>query len=513
MPISKDFLLLDCTLRDGGYYTNWDFPDTIIKDYLEAMNKLPIDYVELGYRSNKNSGYAGAFFYLPQSLINICRDICTKKLAIILNEKAVSVDEVKKLLEPCKNVISMVRLAVAPENTYRAIGLARKVRELGFEVGFNVMYASKWEDEFYTKNVIKELNSVANYFYIVDSYGGLFPEDVEQIISKLKQSLTIPIGFHGHNNLEMALINSLTALQAGATIIDATVSGMGRGAGNCKTELLLTLLNKKKDLEVDFDVLHEVTQSFLELHDIYKWGTNLPYMVSGAFSVPQNEVINKVNKRFFSLTSMVNEVSRNNNPESQQELKEFKPAEVAKTALIIGGGKTPGKYAEVLLEFLKENSDILLIFSSSKNVAVFSGLSNMQIHCLSGREGKRLEKNLEKASLQQRKFVTPPSEVSKNNYIIPGTFDNVFQVKSFTKVSEVKESSTALAVEIALRFSPEQIFLAGYDGYEESVTQQELELFQENQRIFDILRSENIAPVSLTPTRYAVATTSIYSLI
>lgn len=513
MVNSKDFLLLDCTLRDGGYYTNWDFPETIVKDYLEAMNKLPIDYIELGYRSNKNSGYAGAFFYLPQSLLNFCKQISTKKLAIILNEKEVTVTEVSKLLEPCKNIISMVRLAVAPENFNRAIGLARKVKELGFEVAFNMMYASKWEDEFYSIEILKELNNVTNYFYVVDSYGGLFPEEVEKIISDLRKNIDIPIGFHGHNNLEMALINSWTALQAGATIIDATVTGMGRGAGNCKTELLLTLLNKKKHLEVDFDVLNEATQSFLELHKKYKWGTNLPYMVSGAFSVPQNEVITKVNKRFFSLTSIVDEVSGNKYLDAKQEFKEFKPSETANTALIIGGGETPSKYADGLVEFLKENPEIILIFSSSRNVATFKDLHNVQIHCLSGREGKRLEKNLKKTILQKHKFVIPPSEVFKNNYIIPETVPYVFQIKSFAKISSVMESSTALAVEIALRFSPEKILLTGYDGYEESVTQQELELFQENQKIFDLLKFENLAPVSLTPTLYSVETTSIYSLI
>lgn len=513
MAVSQDFVLLDCTLRDGGYYTKWDFPENIVKEYLGAMNKLPIDYIELGYRSNKDSGYAGAFFYLPKSLLNSCRKLTNKKLAIILNEKAISVDGVSELLEPCKNVITMVRLAVAPENILRAIELAGRVKELGFEVAFNMMYASKWENDFYKKEVLAEINSVANYFYIVDSFGGLFPADVENIVLKLKEHLHIPIGFHGHNNLEMALINSFTALQAGATIIDATISGMGRGAGNCKTELLLTLLNKKKGLDVDYDVLNEVTQSFLELHDRYKWGTNLPYMVSGAFSVPQNEVIDKVKKRFFSLTSIVNEVSRNNNHQLQQEFKEFKPTEEAKAVLIIGGGETPKKYAEVLVEFLHENPEIILIFSSSKNVAVFKAINNVQIHCLSGREGKRLEKNLGKNAIEKRIFVTPPSEVSRINYIIPGTINDVFQIKSFSKVSEVKESSTALAAEIALKFNPDDIFLVGYDGYEESVTQQELELFQENQKIFDILKSEKIATVSLTPSRYAVATTSIYSLI
>ena len=91
----------------------------------------------------------------------------------------------------------------------------------------------------------ESVNNVADYFYMVDSYGGVYPEDVEKIYKEVKKHINVKIGFHSHNNLELGLINSITAIHCGVDIIDATITGMGRGAGNLKMELLLTFLHSK----------------------------------------------------------------------------------------------------------------------------------------------------------------------------------------------------------------------------------------------------------------------------
>ena len=124
------------------------------------------------------------------------------------------------------------------------------------------MYASKWEDGFPKISQIKSLNEFCDYFYVVDSYGGLFPMDVNRIFNYLKVELKIALGFHGHNNLEMALANTLEAANCGAGILDATIDGMGRGAGNLKTELLLSVLYQRRKIDVNFDILHEVRETF-----------------------------------------------------------------------------------------------------------------------------------------------------------------------------------------------------------------------------------------------------------
>ena len=107
----------------------------------------------------------------------------------------------------------------------------------------------------------------------------------------------------------MALANSLAAIEAGADIIDATVCGMGRGAGNLKTELMLTVLHQQRHLPVNFDALNSISNRFQQLKEKYKWGGNLAYMASGAFSLPQKTVFSQLKKRYFSLNSIISVVS------------------------------------------------------------------------------------------------------------------------------------------------------------------------------------------------------------
>ena len=100
-------------------------------------------------------------------------------------------------------------------------------------------------------------------------------EDVKETIQLVKSKTNVPLGFHGHDNLEMGLINTITAIDAGCDIVDATVTGMGRGAGNLKTELLLTYLENAKGLPVKYRELSKVVSEFEELRKFHQWGTSL----------------------------------------------------------------------------------------------------------------------------------------------------------------------------------------------------------------------------------------------
>lgn len=511
----SDLKLLDCTLRDGGYYTNWDFEANVVDEYFKQINQLPIDYVEIGYRSKRSSSYAGAYYYLPDFILKESKEKCNKKLAIILNEKEVEIEDLKSLLKPCKGIISLVRLAVDPVNLKRAIKLSKKIKELGFKIGFNLMYASKWESHSLYNNKLSRVNDVADYFYIVDSFGGLYPSDVENTFTEIKKFITIPIGFHGHNNLELALINSLTAIKNGAQIVDSTILGMGRGAGNLKTELILTLLNKQNNLSVNFDALFNLSKSIQHLKEKYNWGTNLPYMISGAFSMPQDTVMSKIKKRYHSLNSIINEnVSTKQSAISYpQDFPIFKPSKNYTSILIVGGGKSPLKNKKAHQEFFKQNPDIAIVFVSSKNIHVFSNIDNYQFHCLIGKEGQRLEKMISLEEFSNKAFIIPPTSTSLESYV-------PIEIKNYTQVLEslefdnnLAQSATAIAFQIAFDLKVEKVYLTGYDGYSENIQKEELELFEENQLIFDYARSKGISLYSLTPTQYKIASKSIYSLL
>lgn len=289
--------ILDCTLRDGGYHTNWEFSEDVVLSYFAAMESLPIEYVEIGYRSLIDGDF-GEYFYCSEDVLKKAKELMpSKKLTIMLNEKNINISQLEKLLLPCKSYVSMVRLAVKPDRISTGTMLAKAVKSLGFEVAFNLMYLSKFVADEDVLDNFSSLENFIDYLYLVDSYGGAFPHQVKNILRKAKQKTSIPIGFHGHNNLDLAFINSVTAMNEDVGIIDSTMMGMGRGAGNLRTELFLAYLAVQKNVEVDFDLLDSTLEHFKILHKKYGWGTNLAYMISGLNSLPQQNALERISSK------------------------------------------------------------------------------------------------------------------------------------------------------------------------------------------------------------------------
>ena len=278
--------ILDCTLRDGGYYTGWDFDKNLVIEYCKLMEESPVDYVEVGYRSNPLNEYLGEYFYCPEYIL---KDLMpTKKLIIILNEKDIIVEDIKRLLESCKPYITLVRIAIDPKNIDRAILLAKEIKSMGFEVGFNVMYMSTWKKAPLFLNSLTKLDSkVIDYFYMVDSYGGIMPKELKEIVGLVKEKTSIQIGSHGHNNVEMTLINTLTAMEDGVPIVDATITGTDRVWEVAKKNKAEIYLNIQGD---------EPTINPLDILNIAKEKESYPkHVINGMISLEKNEDPQDVN--------------------------------------------------------------------------------------------------------------------------------------------------------------------------------------------------------------------------
>ncbi len=507
--------ILDCTLRDGGYYTNWDFNRKTVDTYIDSCNDLPVDYLEIGYRSTPQAGYLGEYFYLPLYVIERIKKQSNKKLAILLNEKDIRAEAAEDLLRPCVHLISMVRIAVAPQQFARGLTLAKAVKDMGFEVGINVMYMSKWKEHEDFLSLLPEIDSIADYFYMVDSYGSVYPEDVREIYQLVRSYTNVPIGFHGHNNLELGLINTLTAIECGAEIVDATITGMGRGAGNLKTELLLTALNARQNLDFNFNALTKAVDVFTQLQEQYNWGTNLPYMFSGANSLPQKEVMDWVSKRYYSFNSIITALNnQSKGTEDNHRLPVFNTeTEKHKTAVIVGGGHSALEHEDAIKHFLEINPDVIVVHASSKNAMAYKTLSNKQFFCLVGNEGYRMEEVFSGDVPQSAICVLPPSPRKMGTYIPNKLSNRAYELKEITFTDKYKDSHTAIALQTAIQLGAERLLLVGYDGYlTTEVRTKERELYLENEYLFNNLHNKtNISTQSLTPTLYsALSTTSIY---
>jgi 4-hydroxy 2-oxovalerate aldolase len=498
--------LLDCTLRDGGYYTNWDFDRELVNTYLESFNHLPVDYLEVGYRSNPMESYLGEYFYCPVSVLQHLKSKSNKKLVIILNEKDIRAEHVDALLGPIVGLVDMVRMAIDPKNFKRAIELAAEIKRLGFEVAFNVMYMSTWADEKEFLELIPQVDQVADYFYMVDSFGGVYPQDVKDTIKMVRSKTQVKLGFHGHNNLEMALANTLTAIDEGIDIVDATVTGMGRGAGNLKTELLLTVLNAKGKLDFPYNELSKTVDDFTKLQKHYEWGANLPYMVSGANSLPQKQVMEWVSKRYFSFNSIIRALTnQSKGMDDNRKLPsiEFDKNNTYKSALVVGGGPSAVKHSEAIDQYLMKNPETVIIHASSRNAMCFTKVPNDQYFCLVGNEGHRLEEVFGDVGNVKGTCILPPYPRKMGTYIPNKLEERAYELKDVSFTDTLKDTHTALALETARELGVTEIHIVGYDGYTgAAMGKKEQELFAENELLFDRAQQAGLQLISLTSTSY-----------
>lgn len=509
------FQILDCTLRDGGYYTHWDFDTAIVDSYIRTMNQLPIDYLELGYRNKPQKEYQGKFCYCPVSVMKHIRANCKKKLAIMLNQKSTFPEDLEILIKPLTSMVDMVRLAVDPKNLNSAILLASEVKKLGFEVAFNMMYMSKWNQYEELLPRLSRINGVVDVFNMVDSYGGITPNEIRQIYSEIRKNINCKIGFHGHNNLQLGLINTITAIECGVESVDATILGMGRGAGNLNMELLLTFLNKHYGLEVNFNELSDVITTFTPLMEKHRWGTSLPYMLSGANSFSQKEVMDWVSNRVYSFNSIVRALD--NRKEKKEDNAKF-PLLVTKkyeSVLVVGGGDSVTEHREAIIEYLSKRPETAIVFSTARQAKSLRGVIATKFYCLVGNEGRRLTANIGAENFKDS-CILPPYPRTMGTEVPSFATKSTYELESIKFVDEYKDSVTSVALQLAMQLTNGEIFVVGYDGYPDSIlSEKEIALTHENQTIFkayEICRGSKLK--SLTPSLYKnLATISIYQYI
>ncbi len=505
--------ILDCTLRDGGYYTNWDFDSKLVEDYFKLIKVLPIDIIEVGYRGNINKeSYLGEFYFLTKNnLKNIKSKIGkNKKLSVMIDLKDwKNPKELKANLKECKNIVDIIRFAVNPKKINNLKNFLKEVKNLGFKIALNLMYSHLLIKN---SNLIKSILKSKNLFdiiYIVDSYGTLISNDVKKIIEKIKIiDNKISIGFHAHNNLEMALSNSIEAIDNKIDYLDSTFTGMGRGAGNLKTELLLTYLSlKKKTLKIkNFKNIGPVVDKFEEMKLKEKWGTSLPYMISGSTQSPQSEAMQLIKSKRYNMTDIITYLDKKEKVsfKIKKNLKLKK-----KTILIIGGGESVRNKINYINEYLLKNPHIFLVFSSSRNLDLFNKikLNNRSVICVTGNEITKISKSFFKKS----KFIINKSIDDKT--ILPKKLNNFYKLKKNEIEKKINNSPLAISLATALEMKAKNIYLIGFDGFEKNNKINDYSLFNENQNIINFYKSK-LNMVSLTDTTYEnLKKSSLFKLI
>jgi len=289
--------ILDCTIRDGGYINNWQFPLDFAKALYRAVSEAGVDYIETGFmfgesRETKSpwANYDPAVYKeLRAAVPNGC------KVAGLLNYGGFEMNEIPPASE---SHFDMLRLVCHRVDAAAATETAAALAQKGYETTINYMAISN-----YTPVQLIELIQIINdhkkevgFFYVADSFGSLMPNDTRRIVDTLKYGTQANLGFHPHNNLQMAFANSLAAIDAGANIVDGSVFGMGRGAGNLFTEVMVAYLEAQDESRYQLLPLLQFADLFMEpLREQYDWGISLSQMISGILHCHPNYPTNLLN--------------------------------------------------------------------------------------------------------------------------------------------------------------------------------------------------------------------------
>lgn len=275
--------ILDCTLRDGGYLNNWMFSREFSSDLYAMLSQSNIDYIELGfiYPYEENQG-AGICKCLTGDYIkNITENNKRSKIAVMIDYGKFT----PKLINAQESMIDMIRVACSKKDVFGAIDLCNYICSLGYESSLQLMnFPSYSEKEL--NNVINNIHNI-NYVYIADSFGSMNSDILDFGLSILGGN-NFKIGFHPHNNIQSAFQNTLYAIKSGIDIVDGTIFGLGRGAGNLYLELLLLHFANKKDCTYDVKPL----LSFIEKHESYLMNLQtkklLYYQMTGMLNLHPN---------------------------------------------------------------------------------------------------------------------------------------------------------------------------------------------------------------------------------
>ncbi|MBQ4077584.1 aldolase catalytic domain-containing protein [bacterium] len=282
----KKVELLDCTLRDGGSLNNWKFGEKTIIGILQSLNDSRIDIIEAGFIDNNSTEDNNSCTNPTDKYFNqLCKKIKNKNCkayAMIDFSKY----DIKKFNIQKKESLDGIRIMFKKHQLNDVVEFCKKLKKLNYEISLNPVSVTT-----YSKNELLNLINEANkiepqILYIVDTYGLLSTKETIELFNIFNKHLNknIKIGYHVHNNLQLALANSIEVIKVNNDrniVIDASLYGMGKRAGNTPIESLSLYLNNNFEFEYDTNRLIKAIEKYiLPLKTQYTWGYSLVHYIA-----------------------------------------------------------------------------------------------------------------------------------------------------------------------------------------------------------------------------------------
>jgi 4-hydroxy 2-oxovalerate aldolase len=529
-------ILLDCTFRDGGYYNAWDFPTEVINQYLVAMKAAQVDVVELGFRFIANSGFKGPCAYTTDDFLRGLNIPDGLTIAVMLNGGDLLTDlGLEPTLErlfpeaAADTPVDLVRFACHFHEFEQVLPAVNWLNQRGYRVGFNLMQIADRSREEILQLARHAKECPIEVLYFADSMGSMTPDDTVKIIDWLREEWDGPIGIHTHDNMGLALQNTLQAQAAGATWLDATVTGMGRGPGNARTEELVIEAADLRGSAPNLVPLMSLIRSYFQpMKNEFGWGTNPYYYMSGKYGIHPTYIQEMLGDTRYSEEDIIAVIKylhdAGGKSYSSGKLNgardfflgppkgEWNPADMLKgrDVLILGAGPSIGRHRIALEAFIKKSRPVVVALNTQCGIA--SDLIDLRAAC----HPVRLLADSETHTRLPQPLVTPASMLPNNIRTALGTKSimdfglgiepNTF---SFNATSCIAPNSLVLSYALALAASGKanRILLAGFDGYvpgdpRNGEMDQIFNLFTESSAVEEI--------VSITPTIYGISKRSVY---
>jgi len=532
-------VFLDCTLRDGGYYNDWNFSKDLIDQYIKSMQAAGVDVVELGLRSLKNEGFKGACAYTTDSFLRTLDIPHDLRVAVMVNAVELldphsSIDDLLAILfpEPAgSSPVSIVRIACHVHEFSAVLPASEWLKKRGFIVGFNLMQVADRHQHEIEALALEASKWPIDALYFADSMGSMDPDQTSQIIGWLRKYWSGPLGIHTHDNMGLALQNTLRALDNGVTWLDATVTGMGRGPGNAKTEYLAIELSQVRAKSCNIIPLMSLIQRvFVPMQHECGWGTNAYYYLTGKYGIHPSYIQEMLGDSRYSEEDILAviehlriEGGKKFNLNTLDAARHFYQGPTrgswspdtlmnSREVLILGAGSGVAAHREALESYIRKAKPFVLALNTQSKID--AELINARVAC----HPVRLLADCDQHTALPQPLITPASMLPddvKNVLQGKDLFDFGLEIKAgcfeFSDKYAAIPSSLVIAYALAVATSgnAKQILLAGFDGYSADDPRT-----AELQQLFDIYRasqgSKNL--ISVTPTRYSITVRSIYAM-
>ena len=529
--------ILDCTLRDGGYYNDWDFEPELVQDYLLAMDALQIDFVEIGFRSLKNDGFKGGCAYTTDVFLNTLAipPGLVNKIGVMINGSEIATPEtqvanLEKLFSAkAKSPVTLVRIACHVHAFINCLPAASWLKQQGYLVGFNLMQVADRSSAEITQLAQAASDYPIDALYFADSMGSLDPQQISDIIQAFQQGWQGAIGIHTHDNMCQAIANSLQAVKSGVNWVDSTVTGMGRGPGNAQTEYLILALADYRQTQGNPTKLFElIRKHFKPMQNRYGWGTNPFYYLAGQYGIHPSYIQEMLQDSRYSeedILAVIDHLKIEGGKKFSLDTLEaarhfysgeprgtWQPASLLKdkTVLILGTGPGVKKYQAAIESFIEQTQPYVIALNTQSNIR------QELIHARAACHPVRLLADCHEHLKLPQPLITPASmlpvdvkaELHNKEHL---DFGIAVTSKGFAFHENYCELPTSLVMAYALAIAnsgkAKRIYLAGFDGYSEGDPRND-----ESEAIIKAYLAAEypVELISITPTRYRIKKQSLY---